>query len=80
MGEMDGIGGCRIWDDVKGQNILGGGDFVNRLVDYARRYEEVKEIPNIQRYLNRPGLTEIFKNARREKRKRNTGITEAVKR
>ena len=77
---MDGIGGYRIWDDVKGQSILGGGDFVSRLVDYARGYEGVKEIPKIQRYLNRPGLTEIFKNARGGKRKRDRGIAEAVKR
>ena len=77
---MDGIGGRRIWDDVKGQSILGDGDFVKRLVDYARGYEEVKEIPKVQRYLNRPSLTEIFKVARGEKRRRNNGITEAVKR
>jgi len=77
---IDGIGGHRIWDDVKGQSILGDGDFVNRLIDYARGYEGVKEIPKIQRYLNRPSLTEIFKNTRGEKRKRDTGIAEAVKR
>jgi hypothetical protein len=77
---MDGIGGHRIWDGVKGQSILGDGDFVNRLVDYARGYEEVKEIPKIQRYLNRPSLTEIFKDTRGEKRKRDRGIAEAVKR
>jgi REP element-mobilizing transposase RayT len=77
---MDGIGGRRIWDDVKGQSILGDGDFVNRLVDYARGYEEVKEIPKIQRYLNRPSLTEIFKIARGDKRRRDRGIAEAVKR
>jgi len=77
---FDGIGGRRIWDDVKGQSILGGGDFVDRLIGYVRGYEEVKEIPKIQRYLNRPSLTEIFKNARGEKRKRDRGIAEAVKR
>jgi hypothetical protein len=77
---MDGIGGSRIWVDVKGQSILGDGDFVNRLVDYARGYEEVKEIPKIQRYLNRPSLAEIFKNSRGDKRGRDRGITEAVKR
>jgi REP element-mobilizing transposase RayT len=77
---MDGIGGRRIWDDVKGQSILGDGDFVKRFVEYARGYEEVREIPKIQRYLNRPSLVEIFKIARGEKRRRNIGITEAVKR
>ena len=53
---------------------------MSRLIDYARGYEEVKEIPKVQRYLNRPNLTEIFKNARGEKRKRDKGIAEAVKR
>ena len=77
---MDGRGGRRIWEDVKGQSILGDADFVNRLVDDARGYEEVKEIPKIQRYLNRPSLTEIFKDTRGEKQKRDRGIAEAVKR
>jgi putative transposase len=77
---MDGIGGHGIWEDVKGQSILGGGDFVNRLIDYARGYEEVKEIPKVQRYLNRPSLNEIFENTKGEKRKRDRGIAEAVKR
>jgi putative transposase len=77
---MDGIRGHRIWDDVEGQSILGDEDFVSGLIDYAKGYEEVKEIPKIQRYLNRPNLTEIFKNARGEKRKRDRGIGEAVKR
>jgi putative transposase len=77
---MDGIGGRRIWDDVKGQSILGDGDFVKRLIDCARGYEEVKEIPKIQRYLNRPGLAEIFKISRGDKWGRDRGITEAVKR
>jgi len=77
---MDGIGGGRIWDDVKGQSILGDGDFVKRFVDYARGYEGVKEIPKVQRYLNRPSLTEIFKISRGDKRRRDREITEAVKR
>jgi REP element-mobilizing transposase RayT len=77
---MDGIGGGRIWDEVKGQSILGDGDFVSRLVDYARGYGEVKEIPKSQRYLKRPSLTEIFKNTRGERRRRDRGIAEAVRR
>jgi REP element-mobilizing transposase RayT len=77
---MDGIGGRRIWDDVRGQSVLGDGDFVARLVDYARGYEEIREIPKVQRYLNRPSLVEIFKMAAGEKRRRDKGITEAVRR
>jgi len=77
---MDGIGGRRIWDEVKGQSIFGDGDFVSRLLDYARGYGEVKEIPKSQRYLKRPRLTEIFKNTRGERRRRDRGIAEAVRR
>jgi hypothetical protein len=50
------------------------------LIDYARGYEGVKEIPKVQRYLNRPSLSEIFRNARGRKQRRDRGITEAVKR
>jgi len=41
-------------------------------------YEKVKEIPKVQRYLNRPNLTEIFKNAGGDKPRRDRGIVEAV--
>jgi REP element-mobilizing transposase RayT len=75
---MDGIRGHRIWDDVKGQSILGDEDFVGHLIDYAKGYEKVKEIPKAQRYLNRPSLVEIFKDAGGDKQKRDRGITAAV--
>ena len=75
---MEGIKGPRIWENVKGQSILGGEDFVSRLIDYARGCEEVKEIPKVQRYFTRPNLTEIFKDARAQKGKRDKGIGEAV--
>jgi len=74
----DGMRGHRIWDDVRGQSVLGDEDFVGRLIDYAKGYEKVKEIPKVQRYLNRPNLTEIFKDAGGDKQKRNRGITAAV--
>jgi putative transposase len=74
----DGMRGHRIWDGVKGQSILGDEDFVGRLIDYAKGYEKVKEIPKVQRYLNRPNLTEIFKNAGGDKPRRDRGIAEAV--
>jgi REP element-mobilizing transposase RayT len=74
----DGIGGESIWSEVKGQSILGDRGFVERLIDYVRGYEDVKEIPRSQRYVNRPGLDDIFRNIRGEKRKRDKGIAEAV--
>jgi len=76
----DGIGGHRIWEDVKGQSILGERDFVDRLIDFVRGYEEVIEIPKGQRYVTRPSLGEIFKDAEGGKQKRDAGIAEAVTR
>jgi hypothetical protein len=74
----DGIGGYRIWEDVKGQSILGEKDFVDRLIDFVKGYEEVIEIPKGQRYVTRPSLGEIFKDAEGGKQKRNRGIADAV--
>jgi putative transposase len=74
----DGIGGHRIWEGVKGQSILGEKEFIDRLIDFVRGYEEVIEIPKGQRYVTRPSLGEIFKDAEGEKQKRDAGIVDAV--
>jgi len=76
----DGIGGRRIWEHVRGQSILGERDFVNRLTDFVRGYEEVIEIPKGQRYVIRPSLGEIFKDAEGGKQKRDAGIAYAITR
>jgi DNA-directed RNA polymerase specialized sigma24 family protein len=76
----DGINKRTIWDDVKGQSILGERDFVDQLIDYVRGYEEAKEIPKGQRYVNRPSLGDIFKDTKRERGKRNREIADAVDR
>lgn len=55
-----GIGIKNIWEDVKGQSILGEEDFVERLIGYIKGHEDIKEIPKEQRYLKRPALKEIF--------------------
>jgi len=44
------------------------------------QYEDIKEIPKGQRYINRPSLEEIFKGEKVEKRKRDRGVEEAVRR
>jgi hypothetical protein len=75
---MDGIGGHRIWDDVKGQSILGEKDFVGRLTEFVRGHEEAIEIPKGQRTMIRPSLGEIFEGVGGEKRKRDAGIAEAI--
>jgi len=76
----DGINQQTIWSDVKGQSILGDEDFVDRLIDYVEIYEEVKEIPKNQRYVNRPTLKEIFQDKGEKRRARNRGIADAVER
>jgi hypothetical protein len=73
-----GIGGQRIWEGVKGQSILGEKEFVDRLIDFVRGYEGVIEIPKGQRYVTRPSLGEIFKDAEGGKQERNAGIADAV--
>jgi hypothetical protein len=55
-----GIGIKNIWENVKGQSILGEEDFVERLIGYIKGHEDIKEIPKEQRYLKRPALKEIF--------------------
>ena len=75
-----GIGRQSIWDDVRGQSILGDGNFAMKLIDYLKGYEDIKEIPKGQRYINRPSLEEIFKGKKVEKRRRDRGVEEAVRR
>ena len=76
----DGIDQQTIWTDVKGQSILGDEDFVDRLIDYVEIYEEIREIPKSQRYVNRPTLKEIFQDIGDKRRTRNRGILDAVER
>ncbi|MDP3296369.1 MAG: transposase [Thermodesulfovibrionia bacterium] len=76
-----GIGEKRIWEDVKGQSILGSDEFVEKLIGYVKGHEDIKEIPKSQRYINRPALKEIFKEEMLLNRKdRNKQIKEAINR
>jgi hypothetical protein len=75
----EGIKAKNIWKGVKGQSILGDEGFVEQVIKHVKKYEEVKEIPKEQRFLNRPELEEIFqKEVIRNRRKRNGKIKEAV--
>ncbi|MBI4654715.1 MAG: transposase [Nitrospirae bacterium] len=70
-----------IWEDVKGQSILGSDEFVEKLIGYVKGYEEIKEIPKSQRYINRHTLKEIFDKGKLLNRKdRNKQIKEAINR
>ena len=76
-----GIGGGSIWEEVKGQAILGGEKFVEKLSEHLRKHKDIPEIPKSQRYANRPGLKQLFpEKAFPTKEKRNKKIVEAVER
>ena len=75
----DGIGGDSIWKGVKGQIILGEGDFVESLLDHLKKHKNVTEIPRSQRFANRPPLEKIFqKRIRKDKEKRDLKMIEAI--
>lgn len=77
----EGIGGERIYGKVKGQSLLGGEEFVDKLLGYVRGFEQVSEIPREQRYLHRPSLQSLFKSqGKRERSRRDKQIGEAVER
>jgi REP element-mobilizing transposase RayT len=68
-----------LWKGVKAQSILGGDDFVERLMDYAKGHEDIPEISKGQRYLGRPGLEQLFnRKVIQDKRTRDERIEEAV--
>ncbi len=74
-----GIEGESIWEEVKGQAILGKDDFVDSFSDYFGRNQNVAEIPKIQRYATRPALEKIFNGCvLSDRAKRNRKIREAV--
>jgi putative transposase len=74
-----GIGKESIWAGVRGQSILGEGDFVARFTDYLGRHKDVPEIPKSQRYATRPALEKLFEGSRLgERAKRDRMIREAV--
>jgi putative transposase len=75
-----GIGEGSIWDGVKAQSVLGDDSFVKKLEPYAKGAKEFKEIPRAQRYLDRPGLEELFSRSMEQDSKlRNRKIAEAIR-
>ena len=56
----EGIGGKKLWNEVRGQSLLGEDDFIESLIGYIKGYEEIEEIPREQRFLSRPHLREVF--------------------
>ncbi|MCM8761947.1 MAG: transposase [Candidatus Omnitrophica bacterium] len=69
-----------IWQEVKGQIFLGGKSFMNKYGSLKQGREYIREIPRIQRYLERPSLEEIFsEEIRNNKREVKRCIIEAIK-
>jgi REP element-mobilizing transposase RayT len=74
-----GIGKKTIWNEVKGQTLLGEDDFIDSLADHLKKHKDIPEIPKSQRYANRPELEKMFtEQISADKRKRNRKIAEAV--
>ena len=74
-----GVGKDTIWQEVKGQSILGEDDFVESLRPHIKKGHDIPDIPKSHRYVNRPELKKIFKESvLRDRLKRNKMIIEAV--
>jgi putative transposase len=57
---QEGLGKEKIWAEVKGQILLGGAAFVDRLREHLRKHQELPEIPKSQRFVDRLELEKIF--------------------
>ncbi len=54
-------------------------EFADKLVDHLRKHKDIPDIPKSQRYVNRPGLDNIFPAAvLKDRKKRDRKIVESV--
>jgi len=75
----DGIAAESIWKDLKGQSILGGFGFVEKMSDHVKGKESIPEIPKGQRFINRPTIESLFtEEVLRDRRARDERVFEAV--
>lgn len=73
-----GIGKNELWEQVKGQILLGQEDFASQFV-VGGKEGDIKEIPRSQRHLSRLSLSKLFDGIKRQnKGQRNKRIIEAV--
>ena len=49
-----------LWKDLQGQCLLGGKEFIEKLVPYLKQKTMLKEIRIIDRKIHRPGLESVF--------------------
>jgi putative transposase len=74
----DGIGRDSLWEDLKGQSLLGEEGFVEGLIPHVTEKRQIREIPRGQRYIGRPSLMDLFR-AKDRKFTRDRKIVDAVK-
>jgi len=48
------------WKDLKGRTFLGKENFIEKVKEFLKGKERIKEIPRIERFVGRPPLKEIF--------------------
>ncbi len=73
-----GIGREAVWNDIRGQALLGEEGFVHKLKDYLRKHKDIPEIPRSQRYAHRPPLKDLFSSARMDQKKRRNAVIKAI--
>jgi len=56
----EGINANSPWNELQGQILLGEKTFIEKYLKRLHGKEQIKEIPRIQRYLNRPKLADLF--------------------
>lgn len=75
---LAGIGTDSPWNKLKGQVLLGDEEFVGNLTVALSSKKTIKEIPRVQRHVNRPPLQDLFKGkGRNDKHRRNRAIRDA---
>ena len=75
---LAGIGTDSPWDKLKGQVLLGDEEFIGNLTEALSSKKTIREIPRVQRHVQRPPLQELFKgNEMNNKQKRNRLIRDA---
>lgn len=75
----DGVGQGKVWENLRGQVLLGRENFTEQFTDVLKSHAHVAEIPRQQRSLDRPPLTDLFNEVvRGNKTIRNAKIVEAV--
>jgi REP-associated tyrosine transposase len=77
---QNGVESASIWEELKGQSLLGVEGFAEGLLGHVSGKTKIREIPKGQRYVGRRSLAKLFYSNRNKKFSRNQKIAEAVTR